>query len=136
MITLSMFAGIYMTALSLLMLAFSVMAAKQYRLMYEYMASGGSEERLIGDEFQGNDGLDAQKLYSRVSSYFNELDHDRDGKIGAGELHSFAEHALKRNLSNAERYTIQLFLDCSCQGYITKEDWCKQFCTYNDVTFL
>merc|ERR1719445_2361837 len=51
-ITLSMFAGIYMAALSLVMLMFSVMAAKQYRLMFEYMASGGSEERLVGDEFQ------------------------------------------------------------------------------------
>jgi hypothetical protein len=134
--TLSMFAGIYMSALSVLMLMFSVMAAKQYRLMYSYMASGGSEERLIGDEFQGDLHVDADKLYSRVASYFNELDHDRDGKIGANELHSFAEHALRRNLSNAERYTIQLFLDCSCNGYITKQDWCKQFCSYHDVTFL
>jgi len=135
MITLSMFAGIYMTGLSLIMIVFSLLAAKQYRLMYTYMATGQSE-KLVGDEYGNDENMDYEKLESRVSSYFTELDSDGDGRIGAGELHQFAERALRRSLSNSERYTIQNFLDCSCNGYVSKEDWIKQFCNYNQVRFL
>eukprot|EP01083_Nonionella_stella_P104652 300269_1 len=87
--------------------------------------------QLVGDEYQENNNMDYDKLESRVTSYFNDLDSDGDGKIGANELHQFAEEALKRSLSNSERYTLQAFLDCSCNGYISREDWTKQFCNYN-----
>lgn len=138
--TLSMFAGIYMIGLSLVMFMFSILAAKQYRLMYWYMATGGNirdrNQKLVGDEYNNEQEMDNNKLESRVVSYFNEIDSDGDGRIGAGELHHFAEQALKRNLSNSERYTLQNFLDCSCNGYISREDWIKQFCNYNKVRFL
>mmetsp|Transcript_10792 Transcript_10792/g.16238 ORF Transcript_10792/g.16238 Transcript_10792/m.16238 type:complete len:411 (+) Transcript_10792:87-1319(+) len=144
MMTLSMFAGVYMAGLALIMLMFSALAAKQYRLLYWYMASGGNingkDLKLVGDEYGDRNAnvqqIEYDKLVSRVASYFDELDHDRDGKIGAGEVHSFAEQALKRSLSNAERYTIQTFLDNSCNGYISKQDWIKQFCDYGKVKFL
>eukprot|EP01084_Bolivina_argentea_P203289 347228_1 len=136
--TLSMFAGIYMCVMAVIMIMFSILAAKQYRLMYWYMATGGNiqnkELQLVGHEY--NEMNDLEKLESRVVSYFNTIDADGDGKIGAGELHQFAEEALKRNLSNSERYTIQSFLDCSCNGYISRQDWTKQFVTYNQVRFL
>ena len=140
-----MFAGIYMTGLSFIMFMFSGLAAKQYRLMYWYMATGGNlngkDIKIVGDEYQDEDGqkskdIEYNKIVSRVASYFNELDHDKDGRIGAHELHSFAEQALKRNLSNSERYTLQTFLDCSCNGYISRQDWIKQFCDYGPVRFL
>ena len=108
------------------------------------MATGGNingkDVKLVGDEYCDKDGnevdIEYNKLVSRVVSYFNEIDTNNDGKIGANDLHNFAEQALKRNLSNSERYTLQAFLDCSCNGYISKEDWVKQFCDYGPVTFM
>mmetsp|Transcript_29557 Transcript_29557/g.47004 ORF Transcript_29557/g.47004 Transcript_29557/m.47004 type:complete len:423 (-) Transcript_29557:325-1593(-) len=147
-ITLSMFAGIYMCILSVIMLFFSMLSAKQYRLMRLYMATGGNLNgkqivKLVGDEYQDNadnakkvENVDYDKMVSRVASYFNELDQDRDGRIGAAELHAFAEQALRRNLSNAERYTLQTFLDNGCNGFISKTDWIQQFCDYGPVSFL
>ena len=139
-VTLSMLAGIYMIGVALIMLVFSMMAAKQYRLMFWYMATGGNvqnrEQKLVGDDYGDEEDGGVNKLESRVSSYFDALDGNGSGRIGAGELHQFAEESLKRHLSNTERYTIQMFLDCSCNGYVSKQDWIKQFCHYNRVRFL
>jgi len=122
---------------AVLMLLFSVTAAAQYRLLCEYVGVAHADEQEKGQEQeQEQEQEDAVAAQKRIERNFEEADTDHNGKVGAAELHCFAERALQRSLSNAERYTLQLFLDCSCNGYISKEDWTKQFLHYNQVRFL
>eukprot|EP01084_Bolivina_argentea_P205640 351266_1 len=114
--TISMFAGIYMIAVSLIMLLFSVLAAKQLHLMFDHMGANGDLN---------------VPLQQRILSHYEQLDGERTKKIGAPQLYKFAQDVLNRKLSNSERYTIQLYLDVSCNGYITPEDWTKQFMRSN-----
>ena len=59
---------------------------------------------------------------------FDELDNDSDARIGSAEITKAANQAA-RDLSNSERQAIQTFLDESCNGFVSKEDWMKQFVT-------
>eukprot|EP00483_Globobulimina_turgida_P005942 UN05952 len=122
-----MFAGIYMILVAGLMLLFSGLAAKQLHLMHNYM--------IDGDEFQKN-GYDQNQLSQRILSYYSQIDTERTKKIGAPQLSKFAEKSLKRKLSNSERYTIQCYLDVSCNGYITPTDWTTQFIKSSTVKML
>lgn len=111
--TFTVIAGVYLTIISILSFIFSRMAGKKFARMREYIAAGSE-----GDEMEG-----------RFMRKFDELDlGGKPGTIGSSEISKAAEQA-GRTLSNSERHAIQTFLDDSCNGHVTKEDWMKQFVT-------
>jgi len=107
-------AGVYLIIISLLSFIFGRLAAKKYQRMYIFMAAGTEGDQLIGN----------------LIRKFDELDQDQDGRLGSEDITKLAEQS-GRTLSNAERHAIQSFLDESCNGYVSKEDWMKQWTTYN-----
>ena len=125
-----MVAGIYLVCVSALMMLFSRLAATQLHQMHDYMRNGQGMD-------DGNDvDVDPNALAQRFCSYYHGIDFERSRKIGSNNLYKFAEQSLKRKLSNSERYTIQCYLDVSCRGYITPEDWTMQFMKSSSVKFL
>jgi len=135
-VTVTMFAGIYMMMISLLMVIFANLAAKQLHEMYSYMRHNG---QIDGDQVDDIDNFNQDEeahLKQRFLNYYTQIDSDRRDKIGSKQLHHFATQALQRNLSNAENYTIRLYLDASCNGYVTAEDWTKQFLKSPTVKML
>jgi len=110
----AIFVGIWMISIGLIMFIYSRFAAIVYVRIYIFIASGAE-----GD-----------KLETKFENKFDELDLDRDGKIDSGAIVKVARQS-GRELSNSERHAIQQFLDVSCNGSISKEDWWKQFSTYN-----
>jgi len=133
----TMFAGIFMVAVALLMLMFSFLAAKQLHEMYSYMRHNGQMDGDKVDHGIDNFNEDVEEhLKERLTNYYAQIDHERSNKIGSKQLHSFAEQALKRKLSNSENYTIRLYLDASCNGHVTAEDWAKQFMRSGKVKLL
>jgi len=119
---LTFFAGVYMLGVASLMMVFSRLAAKQLHIMFAFMRNS--------EDVQG------QHAEDQLTAFYNSIDYNRTGKVGSAELHTFAEQSLKRKLSNSENYTIRLYLDQSCLGYVTREDWTKQFMKTNKVKFL
>jgi len=113
--------GVYMLCVSALMMVFSRLAAKQLHLMFGFMRNSGKEMGHAEEQF---------------GAFYEQIDVRRTGKVGSAELHAFAEQSLRRKLSNSENYTIRLYLDCSCLGYVTPEDWTKQFMNTKRVKFL
>jgi len=105
-------AGVYITIISILSFIFSRLAGKKFARMREYIAAGTENEDMEG----------------RFMRKFDELDNDSDGNIGSAEIVTAAAQAA-RELTNSERHAIQTFLDESCNGYVSKEDWMKQFVT-------
>jgi len=118
---LTFFAGVYMLGVSALMLLFSRLAAKQLHLMFSFMRNSRQEMGHADEQF---------------TAFYHQIDTNRTQKIGSAELHAFAEQSLQRKLSNSENYTIRMYLDCSCLGYVTPEDWTKQFLNTKKVKFL
>jgi len=114
-VTLSYIIGVYLFIVTIAMFIYSRFAALKYVRIYNFIASGG----------EGGD------LKQKFDAKFNELDLDRDGKIGSAEIVKVAAQA-GRTLSNAERHAIQTFLDESCNGSVSKEDWWQQFSTFNN----
>ena len=100
-VNVTMFAGVYMIGVSLLMLVFGKLAAKQLHEMSSYMRHNG---QIDGDHVDNIDNFkedpDAH-LKERLMNYYTQIDSDRTDKIGSKELHNFATQALKRNLSNS-----------------------------------
>jgi len=106
-------AGALLTVISILSFIFSRMAGKKFGRMREYIAAGAE-----GDELEG-----------RFMRKFDELDMGgKPGTIGSAEIVKLAEQA-GRQLSNSERHAIQTFLDESCNGFVSKEDFMRQFVT-------
>eukprot|EP01083_Nonionella_stella_P086135 239090_1 len=109
----SVCAGAYLTIISLLSFIFSRMAGKKFARIREFIAAGAE-----GDELEG-----------RFMRKFDELDlGGKPGTIGSSEIVKVAEQA-GRVISNSERHAVQTFLDESCNGHVSKEDWMKQFVT-------
>jgi len=105
--------GGYLTGISVLSFIFSRMAGKKFARIREFIAAGSE-----GDELEG-----------RFMRKFDELDMGgTPGTIGSPEIVAVAKQA-GRNVSNSERHAIQTFLDESCNGHVSKEDWMKQFVT-------
>jgi hypothetical protein len=107
-------AGAYCTLIGILSFFFSRLAAKKYVRIYTYIAAGTEGDELIG----------------KFMRKFDELDLTQDATIGSVEITKIAEQA-GRVLSNSERHAIQTFLDESCNGHVSKEDWMKMWMTYN-----
>jgi len=107
-------AGVYMLIVALLMYYVSWSAAKKYVRMYIYIAAG----------------TEGDQLKEKLESKFNELDIDRDGQIGSEGIVKLAQDA-GRHLTNAERHAIQTFLDESCNGSVSKDDWMRQWMEHN-----
>jgi len=101
-------AGVYLFILSLLSFVFSRMAAKKFARLREFIAAGAE-----GDEMK-----------RRFMAKFDEL--DRGGKaepsIDSTDIVNVMKQA-GRDISNSERHAIQTFLDESCNGHVTKQDW-------------
>jgi len=116
----SVIAGVFVTIISILSFIFSRMAGKKFNRIREYIAAGAE-----GDELEG-----------RFMRKFDELDlGGKPGTIGSSEIIKVAEQA-GRVISNSERHAIQTFLDESCNGFVSKEDWMKQFVSqYQDKGF-
>jgi hypothetical protein len=113
-------AGIYMVIIGILMYIVSWTAAKKYVRIFVYIASG-SEGDLLKNKF----------LFK-----FDDIDIDKDGKISSEAIVKIASEA-GRTLTNAERHAIQSFLDESCNGNVTKDDWMRQFMNNNmKIKFL
>jgi len=106
-------AGVYITFISIASFLFSRMAGKKFGRMREFIAAGAE-----GDELEG-----------RFMRKFDELDlGGKPGTIGSVEIVKLAEQA-GRTISNSERHAVQTFLDESCNGFVSKEDWMKMFVT-------
>ena len=96
--------------MAILNFVFSILAASKFCVIRRFIAAGSE-----GDE-----------LVARFERKYDELESKRnDKKIGSAEIIFIAGEAGKE-LSNAERHAIQTFLDESCNGFVTKEDWMKQ----------
>jgi len=132
-VSITMIAGIYLLMVAMLMLLFSRLAAKQLHQMHDYMRVNGQQQ--MADQNVDLD-VDQKALAQLFFAYYNGVDFEKSRKIGSQNLHKFAEQSLSRKLSNSERYTIQCYLDVSCVGYITPEDWVKQFMKSKTVKFL
>jgi len=105
--------GAYLTVISIASFVFSRMAGKKFARIREFIAAGSE-----GDEMEG-----------RFMRKFDELDVGGvAGTIGSPEIVKVAQQA-GREISNSERHAIQTFLDESCNGHVSKEDWMKQFVT-------
>ena len=76
------------------------------------------------------------EIINKIQNHYIRLDINRSRKLGANELYKFSQDALNRKLSNSERYTLQCYLDVTCNGYITPQDWTKQFLNSTNVKFL
>lgn len=79
--------------------------------MYIFVAAGSE-----GDEMEGK----FLKKYDELVALNTE------GKLGSMQIAKLAKDA-GRELSNSERHAIQTYLDESCNGYVSKEDFMKQF---------
>lgn len=74
-------------------------------------------------------GSEGEELEGRFMRKFDELDTGgMAGTIGSAEIVKLATQA-SRTLSNSERHAIQTFLDESCNGHVSKEDFMRQFVT-------
>lgn len=107
-------AGFYLTFMSLLSFLYSKLAANKYVRCYDFIAAGTEGDELIG----------------KFMRKFDELDADADGRIGSLEIVKLCNQA-GREVSNAERAAFQTFLDESCNGYVSKEDWMRIWMLYN-----
>lgn len=106
-------AGFYMFFVSVCSFVFSKLAAAKYNRMFDFIV-GGSE----GDE-----------LIARLEYKFDEFapgTQNEEGYMGSLEITNLAREA-GRGLSNSERHAIQTYLDESCNGFVTKDDFVHQF---------
>jgi len=94
---------------------FSRFGATKLNRMYAFVASGAEGEA----------------LKTQLESKFDELAAvTHDLRLGSQEIAKLAKDA-GRELSNGERHVIQTYLDESCNGYVNKEDFVKQFMKLN-----
>jgi len=106
-------AGGYLIVVCILSFIFSRMAAKKFARIREFVAAGAEKEELEG----------------RFLRKFDELDNGgQAGTIGSDQIVTLAAQA-SRDLSNSERHAIQTFLDESCNGFVSKDDFMRQFVT-------
>lgn len=102
-------AGVYLMIISMLSFMFSRMAGKKFARLREFIAAGSEGDQMVG----------------RFMRKFDELDKGgKEGTIGSAEIVKVMEQA-GRTISNSERHALQTFLDESCNGYVSKEDWMK-----------
>lgn len=106
--------GVYLVLIAVLMFIYSRFAATKYARLYIFISAGAED-----------DGAKA-----KFEAKFDELDLDRDQFIGSIELVKVAAQS-GRTLSNTEIHALLCFLDTSCNGRISKEDWMKTFAAYN-----
>jgi len=107
-------AGVYLIFWVPIMFLVSHNAAEKYKRMFMYVAAGTEgEEREL-----------------KFIQKFDELDVVKSGSISSTSVVLLAAQA-GRLLSNAERHAIHTFLDASCNGKISKEDFVQQFRNYN-----
>jgi len=109
--------GVYMLFVAILMYYVSWSAAKKYVRIYVYVASGSEGE----------------EVKQKFDLKFSELDIDKDNQIGSECIVKIAQDA-GRHLTNAERHAIQTFLDESCNGAVSREDWHHQWMEHNIKT--
>jgi len=104
-------AGFYLAVITLASFLYARLAAAKYNRLFEFIAAGAE-----GDELKIN-----------LSRKWDELAaSNREQKVGSYEISDLAKQA-GRDLSNAERHAVQSYLDERCNGFVTKEDWMKQF---------
>jgi len=102
-------AGVYLLCISIASFVFSRMAGRKFARLREFIAAGSEGDQMVG----------------RFMRKFDELDKGgKEGTIGSAEIVKVMEQA-GRTISNSERHAIQTFLDESCNGYVSKEDWMK-----------
>ena len=79
--------------------------------MYEYVAAG----------------TEGEEMEMRFSQKYDELVPPDSGRnMGSAEVVKLAKQA-GRELANSERHAVQTYLDESCNGHVTKDDFMKQF---------
>jgi len=106
-------AGVVLLLVSICSFIFSRMAGKKFARLREFVAAGAEGDQMVG----------------RFMRKFDELDKGgKEGTIGSVEIVTVMEQA-GRTISNSERHALQTFLDESCNGYVSKEDWMKQLVT-------
>lgn len=104
-------AGFYLCGITVASFFFARLAAVKYNRMYQFIGAGAEGDQL---------DMNLEKKWNELASLNTEE------KVGAFEITNLGKQA-GRSLSNAERHAIQAYLDESCNGHITKEDWMKQF---------
>jgi len=104
-------AGFYLMVITAASFLYSKLAAMKYNRIYQYIAAGAEGEMLE---------MNLAKKWDQLAASNNEQ------KVGSFEIIKVAAEA-GRELSNAERHAVQAYLDESCNGHVTKEDWMKQF---------
>lgn len=72
-------------------------------------------------------GAEGDALAMNLATKWDQLAAlNNEEKVGSFEITRLGKDA-GRDLSNAERHAVQAYLDESCTGWVTKEDWMKQF---------
>jgi len=113
-ITATTFGGFYLICWVPIMFVVSRNAARKYQRMFVFVSAGA----------------EGQERDLKFAHKFDELDLARRGFIESTALSLLAAQAGRR-LSNAEIHSIQTFLDVSCNGKISREDFIKQFRDHN-----
>ena len=104
-------AGFFLLFLSVASFVFSKLGAKKLLRIYEYVAAG----------------TEGEEMEAKFSEKYDELvPPDSERHMGAEEVVKLANQA-GRKLANSERHAIQAYLDESCHGFVTKDDFMKQF---------
>lgn len=74
-------------------------------------------------------GSEGEELIARLEYKFDEIapgNQHEEGYMDSQQITSLANEA-GRSLSNSERHAIQTYLDESCNGFVTKDDFVHQF---------
>jgi len=149
-------AGPYMLALIILSLIFSVIAAKKYMAVREYIIKATVIQRdmdeediqlqksvsrlVIPDEEEQKQRhadfeMDEEIVMKKLISKFDELDADNTGKLNIQQISKLGEEC-GNAFSNAEKHAIFLLLDKECNGAITKPSWILQLKKYSNMKML
>lgn len=110
-------AGFYLIFISILCFIFSKLAARKLNRMYEFVAAGTEEDEMEARFMKKFDELVSVNTQERMTSM---------------EVVKLAKDA-GRGLANSERHAIQTYLDESCHGWVTKEDFMKQMLRMREV---
>eukprot|EP01084_Bolivina_argentea_P132537 233902_1 len=141
-------AGFYLLWIIILSIAFSFIAAKKYNMIRQYILY--STELSVHHEimtyakqlkyiFEDSDILKQNtnrevELRKFISKY-DELDENKDGKVGMVELARLGEES-GNTFSKSEKRAVMLLLDPNCNGYITKVEWIMQFQKHKVLNML
>ena len=137
-------AGLYLLVIIVLSVIFSVIAAKKYNAVREYIIKATVISKDVSQPLIGNDDDEEQKemtdnddelVMKKFISKFDALDVNKNGKLGMDEIANLGEEC-GNAFSASEKYAVFLLLDKECNGEITKPEWIMQLKKHKNCKML